>query len=98
MAKITMFKGYEGEPPIPKPREKVLPQRCQGARWGASEIPRLRRDWGAYRPSRQPESPRSELGPGDVLYPPARRARAGQSPHRRVLCHYTRKRRHDAGR
>ena len=25
MAKITMFKGYEGVPPIPKPREKVLP-------------------------------------------------------------------------
>ncbi len=25
MAKITMFKGYEGEPPIPKPKEKVLP-------------------------------------------------------------------------
>ena len=25
MAKITMFKGYEGEPPFPKPEEKVLP-------------------------------------------------------------------------
>ena len=25
MAKITMFKGYEGVPPIPKPRENVLP-------------------------------------------------------------------------
>ena len=25
MAKITMFQGYEGEPPFPKPKEKVLP-------------------------------------------------------------------------
>ena len=25
MAKITMFTGYQGEPPFPKPREKVLP-------------------------------------------------------------------------
>ena len=25
MAKITMIKGYEGEPPFPKPEEKVLP-------------------------------------------------------------------------
>ena len=25
MAKITMFQGYEGEPPFPKPKEKILP-------------------------------------------------------------------------
>ncbi len=25
MAKITQFKGYQGEPPIPKPSERVLP-------------------------------------------------------------------------
>ena len=25
MAKITQFRGYQGEPPIPKPSEKVLP-------------------------------------------------------------------------
>ena len=46
MAKITMFQGYEGEPPFPKPKEKVLqiqrerPQHRQKATKKANRAPK----------------------------------------------------------
>ena len=98
MAKITMFKGYEGVPPIPKPREKVLPNVVRAQDGVPVKYPDCEGIGVRIVHPANPKAPAQKPRTGDVLYSTPRCPSAGQPPHRRVLRHYTWERRHDARR
>ena len=98
MAKITMFKGYEGVPPIPKPREKVLPNVVRAQDGVPVKYPDCEGIGVRIVHPANPKAPAQNLGLVMFYIPPHVVLAPGQPPHRRVLRHYTWERRHDARR
>ena len=89
MAKITMFKGYEGEPPIPKPREKVLPNVVRAQDGVPVKYPDCEGIGVRIVHPANPKAPAQNLGLVMFYIPPHVVLEPGQPPHRRVLCCYT---------
>ena len=68
MAKITMFKGYQGEPPFPKPREKVLPNVVSAQDGVPVKYPDCEGIGVRVVHPANPKAPARESGTGYVLY------------------------------
>ena len=96
MAKITTFKGYQGEPPIPKPAHQVqanvvtvqdgVPVRYSGCDGIGVRV---------VHPA-NPNAPAENLGLVMFFVPPHVVLEPGRPPHRGMLCHPKRERRDDA--
>ena len=56
MSKIQMFKGYQGDPPFPKPAELVQPNIVDRARWSTGKVSWLRWCRRTHRPPGQFQS------------------------------------------